>query len=613
MIRGSRNTPPNHEDGTLPVRMCNELVYCERLFYLMHVQGLFSESVDTIVGSRQHDARKQRKTKGLKTQSFIDSNELEPISRSENLSSDSWGICGKMDLLEADDKQLIVVEYKKGASPKWGDFQWREHSLDFDAWPGDVAQVGLYIALLRANGIHCSTGRIYYRKDQKQTLISWSDKLANFLKEVVQRAKTVERLNTPPPPLTDSPKCPKCSMVEICLPMEHQYLTQLRSCKRPTNERDDEDPAPQKTLPRLIPGCDEYSSVHVVSPGSMIRKRGQNILVEKRDGTKSTVLGKDIGHLAIYGPSQITQQTLLYLSEIGVCITHHTGAGRLVGLTSPLTTKNITLRRAQFRCADDPLRTREIARSLVYAKITNQRTVIRRYKSNASEHTLESFEDSQRKQPNSNPTPGPADLLKQALNHMYGSRRGVSSSQTLDQIRGYEGDAAAKYFEVLPEILPAQWKKDFKCRTRRPPRDRINALLSFGYALLVKDSINAIVGVGLDPMLGFLHTMIPGRPSLALDLMEPFRAAWVDVAVLRLVATGGIKHEDFIESSLGVYMNKSGRTALISAYERRADEETTHPSFGYRMSYRRILSLDCRLLAKFIVEEVDTYIPFTTR
>nr|WP_276600445.1 MULTISPECIES: CRISPR-associated endonuclease Cas1 [unclassified Nannocystis] len=147
----------------------------------------------------------------------------------------------------------------------------------------------------------------------------------------------------------------------------------------------------------------------------------------------------------------------------------------------------------------------------------------------------------------------------------------------------------------------------------RPPRDRVNALLSFGYSLLIRDATAAAARVGLDPMLGFLHVVHPGRPALALDLVEPFRAAWVDTAVLRLIATRGIDRDDFVFSSAGVALTDRGRRALIGAYERRADELTTHPRFGYRMSYRRLLELEARVLGKWLVGEIDQFTPIWTR
>lgn len=173
---------------------------------------------------------------------------------------------------------------------------------------------------------------------------------------------------------------------------------------------------------------------------------------------------------------------------------------------------------------------------------------------------------------------------------MTGALRRADNARDLDILRGHEGEAAAAYFAALPAILPAPWQSDFCGRSRRPPRDRVNALLSFGYALLTRDATAAAARVGLEPMLGFLHVVHPGRPALALDLIEPFRAAWVDTAVLRLLATRGISRD-----------------------ERRADELTTHPRFGYRMSYRRLLELEARVLGKWLVGEIDRYTPLWTR
>lgn len=582
----------------------------------MHVQGLFAHSPDTIVGARQHEARQHRKTKGSQSidSESLQDGDLEPISRSENLESTNWGVRGKMDLVEVDGEGLVVVEYKKGGAPRFEGHSWGKHRLPYGAWPCDVAQVGLYMALLRDNGMDCSRARIHYRETRQNAQIAWDEVLEAFLRDVVKSAVSVSAAELPPPPLLDSPKCPRCSLVEICLPMEHHEL--LRDRAGDSDNQEEGGLARSQAIPRLIPGSDECASVYVISPGSVIRKRGESVLVEKRDGTRTTVLGKDIGHLAIYGPSQVTQQCLLYLSENGVCITHHTGAGRLIGLTSPLNTKNISLRRSQFRAADEDSKALAISKALIGAKIANQRTILRRYRySNKRQESAEpqdALSESTESLPPKEPKRG-ATRVSQALDQLSSCIRRVKNAENLEVVRGYEGEGAATYFGVLPEILPANWKGDFQGRSRRPPRDRVNALLSFGYTMLVKDAINASVGVGLDPMLGFLHTMIPGRPALALDLMEPFRAAWVDVAVFRLLATGGIQHEDFHCSPLGVYLSDAGRRALIGAYERRADEETTHPYFGYRMSVRRLMALDCRLLAKFIASEVELFSPFTTR
>jgi CRISPR-associated protein Cas1 len=191
--------------------------------------------------------------------------------------------------------------------------------------------------------------------------------------------------------------------------------------------------------------------------------------------------------------------------------------------------------------------------------------------------------------------------------------RAAQRAKDIDTLRGHEGDAGAQYFSAFPGILPPEWKGDFAGRTRRPPRDRVNAMISFGYALLVRETTAALARVGLDPMLGLYHSMIPGRPALALDLMEPFRAAWVDTAMLRLIATAGIAREDFHISNAGVALSDRGRRAVIRAYERRGDELTTHPHFGYRLSYRRLVELEARILAKWLVGEIDHLQPLWTR
>ena len=381
-------------------------------------------------------------------------------------------------------------------------------------------------------------------------------------------------------------------------------------------------------------------------PGTLVRKEGESLVVCPRDGEPERLLLKDIAHVALYGPVQVTEQCLQLLLMQGVPVSHHTSAGRLLGLSAPMLSQNIHLRRAQFRAADDPGRCLEAARALVLAKVRNQRTVLRRY-GRGVEQTLcdeqgdlpdwastdndtpapppRSTDEEERDDDQDDPAPNTAELeaprsttdprirCAQALRAMQQALRRAGQAGDLDILRGCEGEAAAYYFAALPAILPAAWQQDFVGRSRRPPRDRVNALLSFGYALLTRDATAAAARVGLDPMLGFLHTVVPGRPALALDLMEPFRAAWVDTAVLRLLATRGIDRDDFVFTSAGVSLTERGRNALIGAYERRADELTTHPRFGYRMAYRRLLELEARVLGKWLVGEVEHYTPIWTR
>jgi len=464
------------------------------------------------------------------------------------------------------------------------------------------------MALIRESGVPCTRAHLLYRKDRQRTEIPWSDALERFLHAVVLEARRVAAQALPPPPLEHSPKCPRCSLHTICLPDEHLAL--LREAAGETVPL---------TRPR-VPGRDDRAVLHVLTPGSALRKDGQGIKLTIRGvPDPERILVKDLAQVALYGPSQVTAQCLNMLLMHDVPVAHHTGAGRLLGMTMPLATRNVTLRRAQFRTADDPERCLHAARSLVVAKIRNQRTVLRRYRTGrtvddepdeqlpdwaASTSEAETAIEHQRDR---------ASLVNHALQRMRNAWRSAQASTCLDTLRGHEGDAAAVYFEALPAVLPKPWQGELRGRTRRPPRDRVNALLGFGYALLARDATAALGRVGLDPMVGVFHTVIPGRPALSLDLLEPFRPAWVDAAVLRLLATGGISHGDFVSSGDGIFLTDTGRRSFIAAYERRATEEITHPRFGYRLSYRRMLELEARVLGKLMLGEIDTFSPLLTR
>jgi len=584
-------------------------------------------------------------------------------------SAPGWGVHGRLDMIELGGDEVVAVEAKRGSAPATDRHRWQDFELPHRAWPPDVAQLGLYMAALRDAGLPCSEGRLFYRGNGVHTVIAWSDELERFLRAVVAEARRVRSSPVAPDPLESSPKCIGCSLHGVCLPDEHHALKAEAAARE------------LHPIRRIIPGRDDRAVIHVTRPGTLVRKESESLVICPRDGEPERLLLKDISHVALYGPVQVSEQCMQLLLMQGVPVSHHTSAGRLLGLSAPMLSQNIHLRRAQFRAADDPDRALEAARALVLAKIRNQRTVLRRYSRGVEQALCDepgelpdwADPDAPAADRAHRPSPGPGDdpdasagpgdapgddldaaalagasgpprspvddldeddgtaddaeleaardagpqgprvRCVRALRAMQQALRRAGQAGDLDVLRGCEGEAAASYFAALPAILPAAWQQDFVGRSRRPPRDRVNALLSFGYALLTRDATAAAARVGLDPMLGFLHTVVPGRPALALDLMEPFRAAWVDTAVLRLLATRGIDREDFVFTSAGVSLTDRGRNALIGAYERRAEELTTHPRFGYRMAYRRLLELEARVLGKWLVGEVEHYTPIWTR
>jgi len=288
---------------------------------------------------------------------------------------------------------------------------------------------------------------------------------------------------------------------------------------------------------------------------------------------------------------QISTQAVQELCRRGVPVVYFSHGGWLYGVTSGMTHKNVELRRLQFAAAENVQRSLALARRIVAAKIRNTRTMLRR---------------------NGDEVPaGDLAWLKDL----------ATSAETVDNaasLLGIEGTAARVYFGsfarmLRPPTATAKWDFDFTGRNRRPPRDPVNAMLSLAYALLAKDLTATLVAVGFDPYLGFYHRPRYGRPALALDLMEEFRPLVADSVVLAAINTGVVRSADVIRRGAGVALTDSGRGRFIDAYERRMDELVTHPVFGYRISYRRVLEVQARLLARHLAGEIAEFPAFCTR
>jgi CRISPR-associated protein Cas1 len=254
-------------------------------------------------------------------------------------------------------------------------------------------------------------------------------------------------------------------------------------------------------------------------------------------------------------------------------------------------TNNIELRVTQFRNADDRDAALALARSFVGAKIRNARVLLRR---NGGEGVAEAVHDLQR-------------LARKA-----------DRVPDVDALLGIEGAAARTYYRALgllfsPRAFRSGLEFDFERRSRRPPRDRVNAVLSFLYGLLTKECTLAVRRVGFDPLLGFYHQPRFGRPALALDLMEEFRPLIADSVLLTLVNGLRLTPGDFVERAGAVSLTASGRRAVISAFEQRMLTDVVHPVFGYRVSYRRVLELQARLLGAALLGDVPAYRPVVTR
>lgn len=576
------------DNDELTVDMLTQYAYCPRRFHLMYVQGRWDDNTFTVEGRNVHrrvdqldhvlpDPEKDAQEESdhidadpANTASMGDSppgEEPPTITRSVALGSDRLGITGKLDLVSTADDQAVPVETKRGRVP---DNEQR-------SWEPERVQLMAQGMLLREHGYQCDHGVLYFAGSKTRVDIPFVPLLESRTLELITQARQAADSAVLPPPLDDSPKCPGCSLAGICLPDETQALTQPQP------------PTSQKDIRRLFPIREDAIPLYVQEQGAVIGKSGQSLVIRKGNDKLGSTGLKDVSQLVLCGSVSVTPQALNWLCQEAVPIVHLTTGHWFCGLTIGITLKNAFARAAQFKAAENPAKSLELAKAIVSAKGANQRTLLRR---NASPSPASDLEDM-------------ADLLTR-----------IPSAPSCEYLLGLEGNLAARYYSnfsslLSPRDFDASW--NFTTRNRRPPRDPVNAMLSFGYAMLAKECTVALLSEGLDPWWGFYHKPRHGRPAMALDLMEEFRPLVVDSAVITAINTGMVTATSFTRSQAGCMLTDSGRKAFIRAYEARLDQLVTHPIFDYRCSWRSIIRLQARLLARWISGDVPEYTGMTTR
>ena len=299
-----------------------------------------------------------------------------------------------------------------------------------------------------------------------------------------------------------------------------------------------------------------------------------------------------LSEVILAGPAQMTTQALHECLRRGIPVHYVTGHGRYLGVLTGMNHFHGLLREAQWRMHFDAEKSLEIARVVVRSKLANMRTLMMRYRRD------ERTEDDER------------DF--RALRDL---RKSAENAPAPDALRGLEGAGARAYFQRFEMFVKSERRAEFPFggRNRRPPRDRVNALLSFGYSLLARDCVSAALRVGFDPFCGFYHSMKYGRPALALDMMESFRQPVVDSVVLTGINNGVFRSGDFLEYQGVCYLNERGRKKFLAQYELRKRDSVTHPRFNYRMSYSRTIELQYRLLGKVLLGEMTGFEGFFIR
>lgn len=590
----------------LPARMLNEFVYCPRLFYYEWVEGVFAHNRETVEGALRHSKLESREDELAPAAELADEDKLH--SRSVTLSSDAHGLIAKMDLIEASQGTVTPVDYKRGSSRK------RAETGLPEAWDTDRAQLAVQALVLRDNGYTCEEAVVYYVSTKQRVRIPIDEELVEETLQALANARAAASADEIPPPLVDSSKCPRCSLVGICLPDETSHC--------------DAAAKPSVTLPqqrllfdvgiphfanvasteprRLVAARDELRPLYLNTPGLYVGKSGNVLKVKDKQKVVQEVRIGETCQVNLFGNVQCTTQAIQALCENEVPIAYFSMGGWFYGVTHGLGVRNVYLRRVQFRLADVPSFCLRLARLLVSGKIRNQRTMLQR----------------------NHEEPPP-----RAVAFMKCMQEDSERAESLEELLGMEGSAARVYFENLSGMIKvgdaedpqsdaaeessrlgtSGFNFDFTRRNRRPPRDPVNALLSLAYSVLAKDLTIVCHAVGFDPYLGFYHQPRFGRAPLALDLMEPFRPLIADSAVLSAINTRMITANDFVRVGESVALTPDGRKAFFRAYEQRMDTLVTHPLFGYRVNHRRMLEIQTRLLARLLTGEIATYPVFVTR
>ncbi len=338
---------------------------------------------------------------------------------------------------------------------------------------------------------------------------------------------------------------------------------------------------------------------------------------------KLTVPLFKVEEVMVLGEITITTPALTRLLEARVPVTYLTRHGHYLGSLSPILTKNSILRLAQHSAYADGARRHSIARYFVVGKLRNMRTILMRYARQYPDQPMNAQVESiqrciraaEQTQWNNVQTVLNVHEIDAEAPGNAPENDGVMDTRMhgLGSLLGCEGAGSAGYFSAFGTLIKCNWAHGFSKRVRRPPTDPVNALLSYGYVILTSQVASIIAGVGFDPYIGFLHASRYGKPALALDLMEEFRPTIVDSVVLSLLNNRQLVQSDFIQELNSYRMTEATKRLFLQKFEDRMQEVITHPVFAYKVTYRRCIELQARLLGKYLTGEVAEYIPFTVR
>lgn len=528
------------EEPLLSVGALHALAYCERLFYLEEVERIRVQDAAVFAGRRLHVDLAPEGEDGQWSKLTFE--------------SESLGIRGAVDVLKRRDGGAVPYEHKRGKSA--GRAGARE------AWRSDRVQACAYGLLVEeALEMPVKEVCVRYHADNVLVTIPLDEAARAEVTQAVSRARVL-RTTVDRPPVTENERlCVRCSLAPVCLPEEARLAHD-----------------PEVSPLRLLPAHPEGQALHILESGSHVGRAGNQLEIRPREGDATRVPIGEVGSVVLHGFAQATTQALRLCSEHEIPVFWLTQSGGVVGSFAPAAASAQRHVR-QFRALTQAEECVRLARLLVHAKVEGQLRFL-----------LRATRDEER-----------SDHVKRAIGAIREALKRLPGTNSLESMLGQEGAAGAAYFGAVPSLLSPDLdpRLRFEGRNRRPPRDRFNSALSFGYGLLYRDVLAAVLAVGLHPGLGFYHQPRTSAHTLVLDLMELFRVPLVDMPLIGAFNRKTFDADaDFRELPGQVLLSDGGRRKLIEVIERRKADTWKHSVVGYSLSYARVMELEVRLLEK---------------
>lgn len=558
--------------NTSPLRVMSlhALLYCERLFYLEEVEEIRVADFAVYAGRRLHEE-------------IVPLDDESPERRSFDVASELLGLMGKVDAVRKRDGRWIAYEHKRGRCMR-GD---KKQVLP---WPSDRIQAIAYAALLTETlGEPVLEARVRYHADNVTATIAIDEQAIADLKLAIERARQLQETTDRPPVTSNENLCIRCSLAPVCLPEEERLAPDLAIVDTETepshsvSDATSTEPQVAKKTPTLFPSLRQKQTLHVCTPKSRIGRSSETLVVtsedENRKEIKQTIPIQDIDSVVIHGYGQITTQAIHLCSYHGVAVQWMSFSGKFAAGTAASPGRVQQRIRQYAALQDEPTRLR-LARALVHAKVEMQlRYLLRCTRGGKSNRTAIATE---------------IELIRVSL-------RGIDRAESAGTLLGYEGTAARAYFASLPAILSNNIPAELvpKGRSKHPPLDRFNSLLSYGYSLLYGLVERTALSVGLEASFGFYHRPRSSAPPLVMDVMELFRTNIWEIPLVGSInrMQWDIDH-DFTVTSQKVWLSDSGRRKAIAIFEERLNETYVHPHTGQSLAYARMVELELRLLEK---------------